>query len=228
MPDVERRGRLVEEHDRSPLSECARDDDALLLAARERAEEPVAVVEEVHPRERLPRDLPVPEPLLREAAEVRRAAEEDVLRDRHPRRRRRLLRQDGDETRDLDAAERARRAALEGDRARERHEPGDRAQQRRLPRSVRADEREPLSLRHLEVDSVDDRPAAELDRHAVEPDHEAPPRVDLSTKAKKGAPTNAVTMPSGSSAGARAVRAITSASTRKPAPPSSDSGRSVR
>ena len=45
---------------------------------------------------------------------------------------------------------------------------------------------------------------------------------------KNGAPKNAVTTPSGISAGASAVRATTSASTRKPAPQITESGSSAR
>ena len=42
VPDVERGGRLVEQDDRRLLRERAGDDDALLLAAGERPEPPVA------------------------------------------------------------------------------------------------------------------------------------------------------------------------------------------
>ena len=153
MPDVERGGRLVEEDDLRLLRERARDDDALLLTAGERPEAAVGEREEVEPRERARRRVAVARALLRERAEVRRPAEEHVLRDRHPGRSRRLLRDDGDEPRELRACEVVDRAAVERDLARERDEPRDRAQQRRLAGAVRADEREPLAVGDDRVDA---------------------------------------------------------------------------
>src|SRR5437667_11884450 len=58
--------------------------------------------------------------------------------------------------------------------------------------------------------------------------HAAPPRVVRRTSAKNGAPKNAVTMRRGISAGASAVRAITSARTRNPAPATTEGGRCAR
>ena len=159
---------------------------------------------------------------------MRRPAEEHVLRDRHPGRSRRLLRDDGDEARELRAWEVVDRAAGESDLARERDEPRDGAKERRLAGAVRADEPEPLAVRDDGVDAVHDRLAAELDRHRAQVDHAAPPRVVRRTSAKNGAPKNAVTTPSGISAGASAVRAMTSASTRKPAPTTTESGINAR
>ena len=80
---------------------------------------------------------------------------------------------------------------------------GDRPKQRRLAGAVRPDQRDPLALGDLEVDVVDDDLAAEPHGHAADVDgaHRAPPREVRRTIAKNGAPTNAVTMPIGSSAG---------------------------
>ena len=228
MPDVERGSRLVEENDLRLLGERARDDDTLLLSAGQRPEAAIGEGQEVEPRERASCCLAIARALLRERPEVWRPAEEHVLRDGHPRRRRRLLRYDGDETRELGARELLDRTPAERDLARERDEPRDRAQERRLPGAVRTDEPEPLPVRDDGSDPVDDGLAAELDGDAAQLDHAAPPRVVRSTSAKNGAPKNAVTTPSGISAGASAVRATTSASTRNPAPTTTDSGISAR
>ena len=118
VPDVERGGRLVEQDDRRLLRERPGDDDALLLAARERPEPPLDEREQIEPRERAGRRVAIAGALLRERAEMRRAAEEDVLGDRHPRRRRRLLRNDRDEaSRARDARELERGPPAERDLA---------------------------------------------------------------------------------------------------------------
>ncbi len=152
MADVERGRRLVEEHDASLLRERPRDDDALPLAARERAEAAVAVREKVEPLERARRDLAIATALLRQAAQMRRSPHEDVFRDRHPRRRRGVLRDDGDDPRQLRALQLPRVAPVERDRAGERDESRDRPQQRGLARAVRPDQAEPLAVGDLEVD----------------------------------------------------------------------------
>ncbi len=161
---------------------------------------------------------------------MRRAPEQDVLGDRHPRRRRGLLRHDRDEPRELAAADLLEGPAVEPDLARERHETRECTKQGRLPRAVRPDERDPLALRDVRVDAIDDRASAQLDRDAAqfERAHAEPPRVVRRTSAKNGAPKKAVTTPSGISAGESAVRATTSASTRKPAPTITDNGRRAR
>ncbi len=51
VPDVERRGRLVEENDLRLLRDRARDDDTLLLAAGQRPEAAIREGQEVEPRE---------------------------------------------------------------------------------------------------------------------------------------------------------------------------------
>ena len=93
----------------------------------------------------------------------------------------------------------------------------------------------PISVTHSpcstenETPSTTFRPPSSTD-DAVERerDHDAILREVRSTTAKNGAPKNAVTTPIGSSAGESAVRAITSASTRNPAPTSTESGSSSR
>ena len=153
-----------------------------------------------------------------ERPEVRRPPEQHVLGDGHPGGHQRRLRHDRDRRATL--APRSPRLAppSSGIDPRVADEPGDRPQERRLARAVRADQRHPLARLDRELDAVDDVAAAELDRDAVQLEraHARPPRVVRSTIAKNGAPKNAVTTPIGISAGASAVRAITSARTRKP------------
>ena len=230
MADVERCSRLVEQDDPRLLRERTCDHDTLLLAAGQRPETPPRVAEQVEPRERLGRGPAIPQTLLGERAEVRRAAEEHVLAHRHPGRSRGLLRDDGEQPGELGPTEPGGVAAVERDGAREGHQARDRPQQRRLPRPVRADERDPLALRNVEIDVAHDRPPAELHGHPPEADrrHAAVVLVERRTSAKKGAPRNAVTTPSGISAGESAVRAITSARTRNPAPAITESGMSAR
>ncbi len=82
VPDVERGGRLVEEDDRRLLGERPGDDDPLALAAGERAERAIAQAVEIELDEGSRRGVAVVRALARERPEVRRAAEEDVLRRR--------------------------------------------------------------------------------------------------------------------------------------------------
>ncbi len=91
MPDVERGGGLVEEHDLRLLRERTGDHGPLLLATRERSEPALAEPHEVEPGERPGGRLPVVSALLGERAQVRRTTEQHVFADRHPRRSRRLL-----------------------------------------------------------------------------------------------------------------------------------------
>ena len=147
--------------------------------------------------------------------------------DRQLGRRLRLLRDEGHEPRELAPREPAGVAAAEHDLAVVRDEPGERAQRRRLPGPVRADQRDPAALLGLERQAGDRLHAAEADADVAQLDH----RIVLAvrrTTAKNGAPKNAVTTPIGSSAGESTVRASTSASTRKPAPTTSESGTTAR
>ena len=205
VPDVERGGRLVEEHDARLLRERARDDDALLLAAGERA---------------------------RAGARGRRAGR--AARARAPPRRGRarppspsgprcgvrprstysatVIQGGVDGSCGTTATSRASSARAQlGDsgarRARSRRENGT---SRAIARSsvVLPAPFGPMSASHSpsrdrRVDRVDDGAAAELDRDAAQLDraHPTPPRVVRRTSAKNGAPKNAVTTPSGISAG---------------------------
>src|SRR5690606_36193082 len=104
----------------------------------------------------------------------------------------------------------------------------DRLEQRGLAGAVGPDDRQPLAARHVEPDPMQDLAPAEPYGEIDGVDHVAVPRVMRRTATKNGAPTNMVTTPMGSSAGAMTVRAIRSASTRNAAPPISDSGSTLR
>src|SRR5919197_1121656 len=108
-----------------------------------------------------------------------------------------------------------------------RDEAGDRPEQRRLAGAVRADDADPLAVRDGGAHAVEDERAPEANADVVQDDHPNLRLVRMTT-AKNGAPQKAVTTPIGSSAGDSAVRATTSASTRKPPPTTIDSGTSTR
>ena len=213
------------------LSECARDDGPLLLAARERAEPAVGEREQVEPPERARRRLEVRAALAGERAEVGCAPEQHVLGDGHPRRRRGLLRDDGDQAGQLPPPHRRPRSSEHRDRPRRTGRARrSRAAASSCPRRSARSARPTAPRRSSRSTSLTTARPPSRHRHAAELDraHDAPALVVRSTSAKNGAPKNAVTIPIGISAGASAVRAITSASTKKPAPPSTDSGSSAR
>src|SRR5262249_36470118 len=182
---------------------------------------------EVEAGKRLGGRFSISSPLASEGAEGRSPAEQHVFRDRHLGRLERHLRNECDASRQLAAAEGLERHAADLDAASERNQAEDRPEQRRLAGPVRADQRHPFPVLDGGRDSPEDGSAAEVDRDRVEHDHGPTIRLVRSTTAKNGAPKNAVTTPMGSSAGASAVRAITSAKTRKPAPTSRESGSTI-
>jgi hypothetical protein len=158
---------------------------------------------------------------------MRRPPEEDVLRDGQLGGSHRALRDERHQPRELAAAERADVATVDGRGALERQEAAERAQDARLPRAVRPDEHHPLVRLDLEREAAHRFRAPEADGEVAQLDHRIV-LAERSTTAKNGAPQNAVTTPIGSSAGDTIVRASTSASTRNPAPTTSDSGTTAR
>ena len=227
--DVERGRRLVEQEQRRLLRERAAEHGPLLLAAAQRLEPPVGERAEVEAGERAARDLEVARAFAAERPEVRRAPEQDVFVDAHPRGQERGLGNEGEPPCHLPARERRDLVAVERDRAVVAQEPGARAEERALPGAVRADQRDPLAGRDLRADAVEHPGRPELDRERVEDDRgHRNVLLERSTTAKNGAPKKAVTTPIGSSAGETIVRAITSQSTRNPPPRSSESGSTIR
>ena len=168
--------------------------------------------------------------LSAEVAQVRRPAQEDVLRHGHARRHLRLLDQHRDATREISRAQSGDWVSADHDVALKRYETGDRTQDRRLARTVGPDQRQPLAGRDGQIQVPGHRPALVTDRNRGEDDraHSGAPRVDLMTTMKNGAPRNAVITPIGSSAGATIVRAAVSARTRNAAPKSTDRGITTR
>jgi hypothetical protein len=158
---------------------------------------------------------------------VRRAAEEDVLRDREGGRGLGLLRDEGDETRESAAAEVPHVLFADAHVTLERHQAGESAERGRLPGAVRPDQRRPAAGRGPQREPAHRGDWAEPDPEVARLDH----LIDLDerrTTAKNGAPRKAVITPIDSSAGDCTVRARTSARTRKPAPARSDRGMTAR
>ena len=158
---------------------------------------------------------------------MRRAPEEHVLADGQLRRRLRVLRDERDHPCELAPPECANLAAVDQRVAGERQQPAERAEHTRLPGAVRADQHHPLLGGDVEREIAHCLGAVETDAEIAELDH----LIDLAvrrTTAKNGAPKNAVTTPIGNSPGDTTVRARTSASTRNPAPTTSDSGTTAR
>ncbi len=167
------RRRLVEQQERRLLRERAREHRSLLLAAGERRERPLGKLAEVEPVERLLGGVEVARALGGERADVRRAAEQHVLADAHPRRQQRRLRDEREPPSELAPGQLRDLVAVEDDRAAVSDEPRDRAQERALAGAVRADQRDPLARRDLGVDPS---------RTSVRPSStETPPRVNLLT-----------------------------------------------
>src|SRR6185312_6115271 len=225
--EVERRRRLVEQEHGSLLCERAREHRTLQLAAAERAERPLGEALELEAAQRLRRCLAVAAALAAEVRDVRRAPEEDVLRDRQRRRRLGLLRDEGHEPRDGAPPEPARVPSLDQHLALVGGEARERPQRRGLPRAVGPDQRGPTSTVRTQREPAHGRDGPEPHPEVAGLDHRAAREVRR-TIAKNGAPRNAVMTPIGSSAGERTVRATTSARTRKPAPASSESGMTAR
>ena len=158
---------------------------------------------------------------------MRRAAEEDVFRNGQRRRRLGLLRDEGDEPGDGAAPEATRVPSVQQHLALVMGEAGECAQRRRLPGTVRSDQRRPAARLRAKGEAPHGRDRPEPHPEVPRLDHLAP-RAVRRTTAKNGAPRKAVTTPIGSSDGESTVRATTSASTRNPAPATSESGKTAR
>src|SRR5262249_23985046 len=214
---------------RRPVRERAGQHGTLALAAAQRSEPPDREGAEVETLDRLGGGLAVAVPVAGEAAEVRRAAEQDRFGDGHGHRHRRGLRYEGEPRRQVAWAEAGGLDPVERDRPGRLHKPHERAQERALPGAVRADDRQPLAGLPAAGDAAEHLGAVERDRDAVEGDrHPVTPRLVRRTIAKNGAPKKAVTRRIGSWAGESTGGATMSGKTRKPPPTSSESGSTMR
>src|SRR5436190_1731918 len=217
VSDVEEGRRLVE-HDRSPaLGERAGETHALPLAAGELGDGAIEVRLDLGSGDgsgngvRIDRSRRAPEP------EMRIAPERDVVA--HTERERRLLalRDDGDASCKRAAYVVAYGLFVDRDRALlERHLADERTNERALAAAVRADDGGERAGGRRDRDVVESAhaPAAVPHAHMGERDHASLRR----RTRKNGTPMIAVTAPSGSSAGGRAVRAMRSAATTSEAP----------
>src|SRR5690606_14388053 len=164
---VEVGGGLVEEEDVGLLDEGLGEEDALLLAAGERAERAVGEAAEVHGVECGADTVPV---FVREPFEpsvVRCAAEEDELLDREVELERRTLADEREPPGEVARLPVADGPVVECERAGVGEEPGERPHQRRLAAPVRADQPDPAAGLDLEREAVQDRRPAEGDGERV-------------------------------------------------------------
>ena len=231
MADVERGGRLVEQHDRRLLRERPRDDDTLLLAARERPEPPVGERQEIEPRERAgrpPRGRARPPSRAGRGAACGRAG-----RTRRPSstaestapagRRRRAGRARARASSVTGRRRRARSPRRTGRAARPRAAAS--SSRRRSGRSARPTR---PSRRRASTRSTTGRPPSST----VTPSQLDRVTRRLASSAGRARRTARRRTPSrrrsGSPPAQSAVRATTSASTRNPAPTTTDSGISAR
>ncbi len=160
---IQRRQRLIEQHDLGLDGERAGDGDALLLPARELADGLVGRARQVDQAEQFLG--PGPARRLGDAADLE--TEGDVLPDRHEGEERQVLEdQDG---RALVGADVAHILAADVDRALARHhEAGDHPQDGRLAAAGGPEEGEELSRLDRDRRLVDRPEAAEIGRYAVE------------------------------------------------------------
>ena len=101
-----------------------------------------------------------------------------------------------------------------------------RAQQATLAGTIGAEHTQYLARAQLQADIAQHFAATALEVEPFDVEHQL--RTFTSRNRKNGAPMNAVTMPIGSSAGARARRAIRSANSNNVPPASSEAGSSTR
>src|SRR5579863_1651958 len=228
VADVEGGGRLVEQQQRRLLGDGPRQDGALRLTARERPEWATGERRELESIDDVPGDGAVMGALCSKERNMRRASEQHVLGYRHLGRENGALGDDGYRASEFLFLACRNRLAVEADFALEVDESADGAKERTLATPVRADQAEPAARGDGEVDVIDGEVVAIANREPVDVDPHAD-RLDWRrTNRKNGAPTKAVTTPSGTSAGASAVRATRSARMRKLAPTTTESGRMRR
>ena len=224
--DVERRGRLVEEQHGRLLRDRAREHRPLALAAAERAEPPGR-------ERRAGRAAPAPPLPSRGRARSRARTSPRAACARAGRSRRPACRW-GWPAPAAPAPRGARPAPAPAARPRRRRR-GRIPSYATSPATARSTvvfpaPFGPISPTQAPSSTSADKPRDDL--RAAEPHRDgrrarsrrASPGSRRSTSAKNGAPKNAVTTPIGSSPGEITVRAITSASTRNPAPAISESG----
>jgi hypothetical protein len=97
MTDVQRRGRLVEQQHGRLLGQCPGEHGALALTTGQAGQPALGEHGQLQAVHGTPRRVPVVAAGAAEITEVRRAAEQHVLADRHVRREHRFLRHIGDQ-----------------------------------------------------------------------------------------------------------------------------------
>jgi hypothetical protein len=230
VADVQGRGRLVEQQDPGLLGERASQHDALAFAAGQTGQPAAGEPVDPEPLGGPGGRRPVGPARAAQVAKVRGAAEQHVIRHRHVGRQHRFLRHVGDQPGPVASAQRSGAGPVETHLAAMRHQPGDGAEQGCLARAVRPDQGEPAAGPDRTGHPVQHRRPVQVHRQVSYRDraHVRTDRVLRKIQTNAGEPTSAVTTPIGSSAGDRTVLASVSASTRNPAPVSSDSGSTSR
>ena len=233
MSEVEAGGRLVEDQESRVLRESAGEEDALPLAAGELRHRPIGEVQRVRLRQRGFGERAISRRLQRPEAQVWSAAHQRHFARGERQVGRLVLGEEGDPAGALPARQR------EGIVAAQPHRPGGRAQQPAgdarqgaLAGGVGADEAEHLAgvdpqghAGHGFGQAWSMAVADLLDREQ----RSAQVRLRKSST-KSGAPSSAVTAPTGGSVPSprKSTRATASASTRKAAPPSAEAGSTTR
>ena len=229
--EVERGGRLVEDQQGGFLGEGAGEKHPLPFATGELRDGPVPEIQRIDLPQRRARAIQVARPFERPEPQVRGPPHQRHLVGGEGEIVGRVLREEGDPAGALATREARERLALERNRALlGRQEAAAEPRQRALPGRVGADDADHLAAREAERDaghrlgSAGRVAVAQL--AGVEQRH---CRLRI-RRTKSGAPTIAVTAPTGGSAPnpRKSTRASASASTRKAAPPRAEAGRTTR
>ena len=229
--EIESRGRFVQDQQRRLLRERAGEKDALALSARKLGDRTIGEIQRVDFLERRVRALQIVRSLQGPEAEVGRAPHQGNLAGGEGEIVRRILGQERDPAGAVAAREPGHGRALQQQRAvLGRQQPAAEAREGALSGGVGPDHADHLTARHGERGPRDrlrgpcGMPVAQL--AAFEQRHR---RLRIK-RTKSGAPTMAVTAPTGGSAPRprKRTRARASARIRKAAPPSAEAGSTTR
>src|SRR6185295_8678863 len=218
---VEMRGRLVEKQHSCLLSQRHRQHGTLALAARHAVDATVGQLRGTDVVEGTSDGARVVRAERPERSEPRCSSERDDLADREREERLEDLRHDRDVSCDRAAVQRRDVDPVDRHAARRRpQQTAQDAQERGFPGAVRTDERDELAGARDEIDPAKHLAilVARADRARDDAAHTMTRLERTSSARKNGAPTSPVMTPTGSSAGASAVRAPRSASTSAIAP----------
>ena len=175
---------------------------------------------------RLPRGLAVLLTLPLEQAKVGIASQEHQVHNPEPQRQRGVLGNHGYHRRAFGRLEARKFSSFDANPScRRLQNAADEPQDRRLAGPVGPDEPDELSSTRYQVEPLQHDIFLVSEMQVVDREHHIDTCLPLLSRYRKnGAPQNAVTMPTGSSAGLATVRAARSARIKKPAPTRADIG----